>query len=252
MAPTTRAYHEIWLDGEKVDSSEPASEDDPLYKDIYLPRKFKTGLALPQDNSADAHSQDVGLIALLDDKENIVGYNVLVGGGLGMTHKKPKTYARLGTELCFIQPDQALETVRAMATIHRDFGDRTDRTHARLKYIVEENGIDAVRAEFAKRVSFDVQPWRDDMPELQHKDWLGKHEQGDGNYLYGVFIPCGRIQDHDTIRYKTAIRKIVETLRPSVVLTPTQNILFGDLTEDDVQKRRAHASGIQRADGRTP
>jgi len=235
MAPQTRAYHEVWLNGEKVDTSEPEPEVDPLYKEVYLPRKFKTGLALPEDNSIDAHSQDVGLIGLTDENDNLVAFNVLVGGGLGMTHKKPATYARLGTELCSVTPDQVVETVKAIATMHRDYGDRTDRTHARVKYIVEENGIENFRAEFANRVSFEPQPWRDDMPALEHKDWLGKHEQGDGKYCYGVFIPSGRIKDHETIRYKTALRKIVEGLKCDVTLTPTQNVVFGELEEADVK-----------------
>lgn len=236
MAPKTRAYHEVWLNGEKVDSSEQEPEEDPLYKDVYLPRKFKTGLSLPSDNSIDAHSQDVALIGLLDEGQNLVGYNVLVGGGFGMTHKKPETYARLGTPLCSIKPDQAIETVQTIASIHRDFGDRTDRTHARVKYVVEENGIDAFRAEFDKRVSFTPGEWDDSMPPLEHRDWLGAHEQGDGKYMYGVFIPSGRIKDHDKARYRTALRKIVEGLRCDVVLTPTQNVLFGDLEEADVKK----------------
>ncbi|MFW6059717.1 MAG: NADPH-dependent assimilatory sulfite reductase hemoprotein subunit [Phycisphaeraceae bacterium] len=235
MAPKTNAYHEVWLNGEKVDTSQQENEDDPLYKDVYLPRKFKTGIALPTDNSIDAHSQDVGLIGLPDEDGNITGYNVLVGGGFGMTHKKPKTYARLASELGFIKPEHAIETVRVVATMHRDYGDRTDRTHARVKYIVEEYGIEAFRDEFNRRASFNLQPWQP-LPELTHNDWLGKHEQGDGKYIYGVYIPCGRIINGDTVRLKTAIRKIVEAIRPNVTLTPTQNILFGDLTEDDLKK----------------
>jgi sulfite reductase beta subunit-like hemoprotein len=121
--------------------------------------------------------------------------------------------------------------------MHRDYGDRTDRKHARLKYVVEEHGIDAFREEFQRRASVELKP-RVEIPPLKHQDWLGVHEQGDGRYFFGMHVANGRVIDGPRLRYKTAIRKIVEALRPSVTLTPTQSIIFGDLSEQDVKAIR--------------
>jgi len=234
LCPESKAYYEVWLDGKKVETSQTDEEGEPLYGETYLPRKFKTGIALPDDNAVDVHSQDVGLVAILEDGR-LKGANVMVGGGLGMTHKKPETYARLGTRLGYVDAEHIVETVRTIATIFRDYGDRTDRKHARLKYIVEEQGIDNFRAEFRERVDFELKDWVE-VGELKHRDWLGQHPQGDGKFFYGLFIPNGRIIDHEVIRYKAAVRTIVEALRPEVILTPNQNVIFGNLAEEDVEK----------------
>ena len=232
LVPQTNAYFEIWLDGQKVESSK---EDEPLYGETYLPRKFKTGIALPDDNSTDVHSQDVGLIAIVDDDGALLGCNLLVGGGLGMTHKKPETYARLGTELGFVDAQHVVDAARVVASIFRDFGDRTDRKHARLKYIVEEQGIDAFRDEFASRAQFPLKPWVE-VGQLTHQDWLGKHPQDEQSFFYGVFIPNGRIIDREKVRLKSALKTIVQSLEPTVILTPNQNVIFGDLSGDDLKK----------------
>ncbi|MEX0775765.1 MAG: NADPH-dependent assimilatory sulfite reductase hemoprotein subunit [Phycisphaeraceae bacterium] len=246
LVPQTHAYHEIWLDGEKVDSS---LDSEPLYGEQYLPRKFKTGIGLYDDNSTDVHSQDVGLIAILEGDE-FKGVNILVGGGLGMTHKMEDTYARLGTPLGYAPAKHAIEVVRTIAEMFRDYGDRTDRKHARLKYIIEEQGIDAFREEFVSRVSFKLEPWQGN-GHLAHQDWLGLHEQGDGRYFYGQYIANGRIMDTEVLRMKTAFRKIVEGLGPRVILTPNQNIIFGDLSEGDVEKlkRVVEAYNLPKVEG---
>jgi len=231
MTPATNAYHEIWLDGERVESSR---ESEPLYGEQYLPRKFKTGLALPEDNSADVHDQDVGLIGIVEAGD-LLGANVLVGGGSGLTHRKAETYARLATPLGFVERRDLVAAVQAIAGMFRDFGDRTDRHHARLKYVVEEWGIDAFRAEFEQRAAFPLHPWVETAP-LQHRDWLGPHEQGDGRWLYGVYVENGRVIDDPGRRWKTALRTIVETLQPTVALTPQQNLLLADLEEGDLRK----------------
>ncbi|MGH0035313.1 MAG: NADPH-dependent assimilatory sulfite reductase hemoprotein subunit [Myxococcota bacterium] len=231
MTPATNAYHEVWLDGECVDSSR---ESESLYGPEYLPRKFKTGLALPEDNSADVHVQDVGLIGIVESGE-LRGANVLVGGGSGLTHRKPETYARLATPMGFVERPHLIGAVQTIAAMYRDFGDRTDRRHARLKYIVEEWGLDVFRAEFERRADFPLHPWVETEP-LQHQDWLGAHAQGDGRWLYGLWLENGRIIDDARQRWKTALRVLVEMLRPSVVLTPQQNLLLADLSEDQLPK----------------
>lgn len=231
MTPATNAYREIWLDGERIDSS---LESEPLYGEGYLPRKFKTGLALPEDNSADVHDQDVGLLGIVESGE-LRGANVLVGGGSGLTHRKAETYARLATPLGFVAGEHLVETVRTIAAMFRDYGDRTDRAHSRLKYVVEEWGIDAFRTEFERRAAFPLLPWVE-TEALRHQDWLGAHEQGDGRWLYGIYVENGRIIDEPRSRWKTALRTLVETFGPRVALTPQQNLLLADLAEDDVPK----------------
>ena len=231
LCPRTNAYHELWLDGKKVDDAE---EAEPLYGREYLPRKFKTAIGLTGDNSVDIHSHDVGLIALINGGR-LEAVNVLVGGGLGMTHNKPATYARLATPLASVPVEHAVELLQAIASIYRDHGDRTDRTHARLKYLVEEQGIDAFRNELASRVSFELQPWRPIAP-LVHQDWLGRHEQGDGKALFGLHVPNGRIVDDQRSRPKSAIKQIASDLGCDMILTPNQNVIFANLSDDDVTK----------------
>lgn len=245
MCPTTNAYMEIWMDGEKVDTT---LEEEPLYKEQYLPRKFKTGISLPEDNSVDLHSQDVGLLAIVEDGK-LVGCNVLVGGGLGMTHKKEETYARLGTPLGFVAKDDVIATVQTIAAIYRDYGDRTDRKHARLKFIIEEQGIEAFRAEFRERAGFALHESKP-TAELKHADFLGLHDQGDGKFFYGIWVPNGRILDTPRVRIKTALHTIITKLRPRIIFTPNQNVLLADLSEDDVKaiEKMLDAFGIRTSD----
>ncbi len=248
LCPRTHAYHEIWLDGEKVDTSR---ESEPLYGPQYLPRKFKTGIALPEDNSVGVYEQDVGLIALMEDGW-LKGADVLVGGGMGMTHKNAKTYARLATPLGYVEAEHIVDAVRTIMAIFRDHGDRTDRRHARLKYLIEEWGIERFREEFIRRADFPLEAWVDVGP-LRCPDYLGKHEQGDDRYFYGVYIPNGRIIDHESCRIKTALRLAVEALRPEVILTPHQNIIFANLSADDVKKLEVilESFGLPRVEGLT-
>lgn len=229
MAPATNAYHEIWLDGECVESS---AEQESLYGEGYLPRKFKTGLALPEDDSAEVYDQDVGLIGIVEGGE-LRGANVLVGGGAGLTHRKRETYARLGTPLGFVDRPHLVETVRTIAAIYRDYGDRTDRRHARLKYVVEEWGIDAFRTEFERRADFPLRPWVETGP-LVHRDWLGAHPQGDGRWLYGIWVESGRIIDGPQRKWKTGLRALVEALRPDIALTAQQNLIVSGLDESQI------------------
>lgn len=251
MAPATGAYREVWLDGEGVDAAAEL-ESEPLYGETYLPRKFKTGLALPGDDSAGVHSQDVGLIGIYEDGA-LLGANVLVGGGAGLTHRKAETYARMATPLGFVARAHLTDVVRTIASIYRDFGDRTDRRHARLKYVVEEWGIDVFRAEFERRADFALEPWVETGP-LRHRDWLGPHDQGHGRWLYGIHLENGRIIDDARRRWKTVLRTLAEMLRPSVVLTADQNLLLADLEHEDLAKVEAvlSAYGLPLPAGMSP
>ncbi len=248
LAPRTGAYHEIWLNGEKVITQEAtrkessgeapgAGDSEPLYGERYLPRKFKSAIALPEDNSVDVYTQDTGLIAVVDPTTGpptLRGVNIVVGGGLGLTHRKADTFARLASPLGFTTVERAPTVVQAIVKVFRDHGNRTDRKHARIKYLVEDWGIDRFRDEVEALLPFQLEPWQTIAP-LEYHDWLGPHEQGDGKVFYGIHIPNGRIADVFEARRKTAIAEIVRALEPGIVLTPTQNILLTDLDRKDVE-----------------
>jgi sulfite reductase beta subunit-like hemoprotein len=230
LRPVSKAYHEIWLDGEKQVSTE---VEEPFYGEVYLPRKFKTGVALASDNCVDIWSQDVGLVAIVDGR-TVRGFNVLVGGGLGMTHHKADTTARLAQPLGFVTAEHAVEAVRIVAAIFRDHGNRADRRHARLKYLLAEWGMERFRAEFERRADFPLAP-AVELPSLLYHDHLGRHRQPDGRWFYGVFVQSGRITDAGSQRLKTALHEIVTRLRPRVRLTGQQNVLLTDLDDAGVK-----------------
>jgi sulfite reductase (ferredoxin) len=230
LTPKTRAYHEIWLDGEVVQTSEP--EVEPLYKEQYLPRKFKTTVALEGDNCVDVYAHDLAIVAMKSKDGTLRGFNVLVGGGLGRTHNKPETFVAVAKPLAFVEPDQIVDVAREVVAVQRDYGDRTNRRHARLKYTIADRGLDWFREEVQSRVKFKLQS-----PEpLEWKpvdDHLGWHEQGDGSLYVGIYIENGRIQDLDGVRSRTGLRKIVDELRPEVRLTAQQNVILAGIAPAD-------------------
>jgi len=269
LAPRTGAYFEIWLNGEKVKRHEEpvddpeitdniASDDpeEPLYGPTYMPRKFKTGIATPDDNSIDVHSQDVGLIPVRRNG-TIDAVNILIGGGMGMTHRKADTYARLASQLGSVDPRRASAAVKVILSIQRDFGDRADRRHARLKYTLDDMGLDAFKEEFHRRADFTLHEWVE-VGELKLNDYLGPWDQHDGKRFYGVWVQNGRIRDFEGgPQYKTAFRKIVQRFQPTVILTPNQSVLFADLDPEAIEpleailaehdvKRFNELSGIRR------
>lgn len=225
--PKTRAYHEIWLDEELVAGGEP--EHEPMYGPTYLPRKFKTGFALPPSNDVDIFSQDLGYIAIVEDGK-LVGYNVTVGGGLGMSHGNAETYPRLADVLGFIPPDKVNVVGDAVLTTQRDFGDRTNRKHARLKYTIEDRGIDWFRGEVEKRADLKFEPARAyEFKTIQ--DPHGWHKCVDGTWFYGLHILSGRIKDVEGWPMKTALREIAEVHTGDFRLTPSQNLTISGVTE---------------------
>src|SRR3954465_12705798 len=203
LLPKTGAYHEIWVDGEKVSQEEEPA--DPLYGEHYLPRKFKIGLAVPEDNTIDVLTNDLGIVALFEDpagEERLTGYNFLLGGGHGMTHNKPATYPRMATPVAFVEPDDLLEAAAAVVRLHRDWGDRGNRRHARLKYIIAERGEEWARERLSEDLGKKLTPCCA-MPEFSVPDHLGWHAQGDGRLYLGVPIPSGRIADEGRSRLRT-------------------------------------------------
>jgi sulfite reductase (ferredoxin) len=235
LAPRTRAYHEIWLDGQRVNGQgEPYSLPDgdpsgsePLYGKVYLPRKFKTGLALPDDNSVDIYAQDLGFLADVQ-QQKIVGYNVLVGGGMGMTHNNAATFPFLARPICYIAPEQVLLAAEAVVRLFRDHGNRGDRKRARIKYLVHDWGVERFRQVLADYLPFPLQLPR---PIEVHGFplHLGWHAQGDGQFYYGISVENGRIKDEGTLQLRTALRTLVQKHQPRVRLTPMQDILLCDL-----------------------
>ncbi|MGH7093315.1 MAG: NADPH-dependent assimilatory sulfite reductase hemoprotein subunit, partial [Stellaceae bacterium] len=163
MLPTTGAYHEIWVDGEQWQATE-AEPPDPLYGDRYLPRKFKFGVAVPEDNTIDVLTNDVAVVALWENGA-LAGYNFLLGGSHGMTHNNPATYPRLATPVAFVEPDDLVAAAKAAVGLHRDYGDRGNRRHARLKYVIAERGEEWARAEMSRVLGKELAPCRA-MPEF--------------------------------------------------------------------------------------
>ena len=231
LAPVTRAYSEIWLDGELATSTE-ATTPDPLYGERYLPRKFKTALAVEGDNCVDVYANDLGLVAHASDDGTLDGFDVLVGGGLGRTANKPNTWPAVAQPLGYIAAHHAVEVARAVVSVQRDFGNRADRRHARLKYLLADRGIAWFRTEVGKRLSFSMAP-----PRQLHwdsvEDHLGWHDQGYGLHCYGLFVENGRISDTEDAGLRSALRELVQTLRPQLRLTPQQNVLIANVAAVD-------------------
>ena len=227
LTPTTRAYSEIWLDGELAASNQP-DPPDTLYGERYLPRKFKTAIAIEGDNCVDIYANDLGLVAHANDDGELTGFDLLAGGGLGRTANKPNTWPAVARPLAYVRPEHVVEAARAVVAVQRDYGDRTDRRHARLKYLIADRGIDWFRDEVASRLTFALEPSRP-LHWRTADDHLGWHEQEDGTHCYGLFVENGRISDG----LRSALREVVETLRPELRLTPQQNILITNLTDTE-------------------
>jgi len=223
LAPRSGAYHEIWLNGKPV-AREPEQPEEPIYGKTYLPRKFKTGLALPDDNSIDVYAQDLGLLAVVEGGR-IVGYNVLVGGGMGMTHGKPETFPFLARPICYVPAARVIATAEAVVKLFRDHGNRADRKRARIKYLVHDWGVERFRDVLAEYIGRPLELPRP--VEVTGFDLhLGAHPQGDGKWFYGLSVENGRVKDDGTMRLRSGLRAIVKRFRPELRLTPMQDVLI--------------------------
>ena len=236
LCPRTTSYHDIWLTdpatGEKTKVSPDAEVVEPIYGKTYLPRKFKTAIGLPGDNSVDVYANDLGLLAICEDFK-IVGYNVLVGGGFGVTPTAKKTFKAIAQPLAYISPEQVVDVATAIILVQRDFGNRADRKVARLKYTIENlGGIDAFKQKVEEYYGQPLEAARD-IPVTDFNDGMGWHEQGDGRWFYGLNVENGRIKDTDTMKLKTALREVCSTLAPPLRLTAHQSIIFCDIEPAD-------------------
>ncbi len=237
LAPRTRAYHEIWItdpdSGEEtlVGGGSDDAEVEPIYGPTYLPRKFKTAIALAGDNCIDLYANDLALMGIVENGK-IIGYNVLVGGSMGVTPSAEKTFPAVAKRMAFVTPEQVIDVATAVVKVQRDFGNRSDRKVARLKYLIHNWGIPKFKA---KVEEYYGQPLPDPHPEDVHgfDDHIGWHEQGDGKLFYGLNVENGRIHDVEDFRLKTALRKICATLKPGIRLTAHQSILFTNIDPAD-------------------
>ncbi|MBV5105565.1 NADPH-dependent assimilatory sulfite reductase hemoprotein subunit [Mammaliicoccus sciuri] len=231
LSPQTGAYHEIWLDDEKIiDTKE---EVEPMYGKTYLPRKFKIGIAVPPSNDIDVYSQDIGLIAVIED-EQLVGFNVTVGGGMGMTHGDTKTYPQVGRLLGYFPKEEAVDVCEKILTIQRDHGNRENRKNARFKYTVDRLGVDFIREELNKRLGWEIEEAKPF--EFKHNGDRYGWTEGSGKWHFTLFIQNGRVKDTSDYKLKTALREIAEIHTGDFRLTPNQNLIIANVAKSKKQQ----------------
>ena len=230
LLPKTKAYYEIWLDQEKL--TDKKEEEDPLYQDRYLPRKFKVGIGIPPNNEVDVLTNDLGLIAIID-KDKLEGFNIAIGGGLGATNGNPDTYPRLATVIGFLPADDRLfKAIYEIVTIQRDYGDRSDRKLARLKYTLDRLGVDWYKQELVRRTGFALEeprPWT----FTERKDYYGWQQNHQGLWYYTPFIESGRVLDDEKLALKTALLEVAMTGKANFRFTANQNLILADIRKKD-------------------
>ncbi|XOD67713.1 MAG: NADPH-dependent assimilatory sulfite reductase hemoprotein subunit [Flavobacteriales bacterium Tduv] len=229
LIPKTRSYYEIWLDEEKISEK---TEEDPLYQDHYLPRKFKIAIAIPPNNDVDVLTNDIGLIAIVEDSR-LKGFNIAIGGGLSTTHGNPSTYARLGTVLGFVESgEKTLKSVYEVLTIQRDYGNRSNRKLARLKYTLDRYGAPWFKEELERRTGFVLEAVR---PYVftERRDHFGWHQDYKGLFHYTIFVENGRVLDDPELPMKTALLKVAESGKAQFRFTCHQNVILSDILLED-------------------
>ncbi|WP_045515770.1 assimilatory sulfite reductase (NADPH) hemoprotein subunit [Neobacillus niacini] len=234
LLPRTRAYHEIWLDEEKVAGTPEVEEVEPMYGPLYLPRKFKIGIAVPPSNDIDVFSQDLGLIAIVEEGK-LVGFNVAIGGGMGMTHGDKETYPQLAKVIGFVKPEQIYDVAEKVITIQRDYGNRSERKNARFKYTVDRLGLETVKAELEERLGWslgEAKPYHFD----NNGDRYGWVKGIRGKWHLTLFVEGGRVTDFDDYKLKTGLREIAKIHTGDIRLTSNQNIIIADVSAQKKKK----------------
>ena len=249
LTPQTGAYYEIWLDGEKVISAEEAPEVkasrqkdtnginkkdpiEPIYGQHYMPRKFKIGVTVPGDNSIDIYTNDLGLVVITDANGQLQGFNILAGGGLGRTHNKEETFPRMADPIGYVDKEEVYDLVKAIVATQRDYGDRGDRRHARMKYILEEWGVEKFRSTVEGYFGQKIAPYQP-LPDWKYQDFLGWNEQGDGKLFYGLHVENGRVKNEGSFQLKTALKVIIERFQLPMRLTANHNIILYEIEPKD-------------------
>jgi sulfite reductase (NADPH) hemoprotein beta-component len=230
LMPSTRAWYEIWLDEEKVlDKKE---EEDPLYQDRYMPRKFKIAIAIPPNNDVDVFGNDIGLIAIIEN-DKLKGFNIAIGGGLSTTHGNPETYARLATVIGFVDSEEkTLKAIYEILTVQRDYGNRSDRKLARLKYTVDRLGVEWFKEEVEKRAGFKLERARP-YTFNRRSDYYGWEQNHEGLWYYTVFVENGRVLDDDKVALKSALLQVAKTGKANFRFTTNQNVIISDVDAKD-------------------
>ncbi|MBR8827396.1 MAG: sulfite reductase, ferredoxin dependent [Gomphosphaeria aponina SAG 52.96 = DSM 107014] len=245
LTPQTGAYYEIWLDGEKVITGEEnpavkaarqrngngnliADKEEPIYGEHYMPRKFKCSVTVPGDNSIDVYTHDVSLVVITDDGGELTGFNVLAGGGLGRTHNKEETFTRMADPIGYVAKEDVYDLVKAIVATQRDYGDRFNRHHARMKYLIHDWGVEKFRETVESYFGKSLQPFKP-LPAWKYQDFLGWHEQGDGNLFLGISVENGRVKDEGDFQLKTALRKIIQQFELPMALTANHNIILSEI-----------------------
>nr|QPT54870.1 ferredoxin-sulfite reductase [Scenedesmus acutus] len=251
LAPQSGAYYDVWLDGEKfvsVYKEDPkvtadrafngygtnyTNSPEPIYGTQFLPRKFKVAVTVPGDNSVDIFTNDIGVVVMTDANGELQGFNLLVGGGMGRTHRSNETFPRLADPIGYVDKDDIFHAIKAIVATQRDYGRRDDRKQARLKYLVDEWGVDKFRSVVEQYMGKRFQDFKP-LPAWKFEDYLGWHEQGDGKLFYGVYVQNGRLKGDA----KVALRGVIERYELPVTLTANQNIILRDVQpawKEDIQ-----------------
>ncbi len=250
LTPQSGAYYEIWVDGEKIVTGEENPEvvaarknscgrsDDelePVYGEHYLPRKFKCSVTVPGDNSIDVYTHDISLVVMTNKKGELQGFNVLAGGGLGRTHNKEETFARTSDEIGYVDKARVYDLIKAIVATQRDYGDRTNRRHARMKYLIHDWGVEKFKAKVEEYFGEKVADYKS-LPDWKYQDFLGWNEQGDGKLFLGISVENGRIKDDENLQLKTALKKIVQQYNLPIRLTANQNVILYEI-EPELQQQ---------------
>ncbi|MBJ3766455.1 assimilatory sulfite reductase (NADPH) hemoprotein subunit [Bacillus subtilis] len=247
LLPRTRAYHEIWLDEERV-AGTPEEEVEPMYGPLYLPRKFKIGIAVPPSNDIDVFSQDLGFIAIVEDGK-LIGFNVAIGGGMGMTHGDTATYPQLAKVIGFCRPDQMYDVAEKTITIQRDYGNRSVRKNARFKYTVDRLGLENVKEELENRLGWSLEeakPYHFD----HNGDRYGWLEGIEDKWHFTLFVEGGRITDYDDYKLMTGLREIAKVHTGEFRLTANQNLMIANVSSDKKEEISALIEQYGLTDGK--
>ncbi|MFC4386290.1 assimilatory sulfite reductase (NADPH) hemoprotein subunit [Gracilibacillus marinus] len=231
LSPKTGAYHEIWLDREKIVDSK--VEDEPIYGKTYLPRKFKIGIAAPPSNDIDVFSQDLGFIAIIENNE-VIGFNVVVGGGMGSTHGNTNTYPQLAKLAGYCKKEDVIQVAEKVVTIQRDYGNRSDRKNARFKYTIDRYGLDWFKEELSNRLGFaldDAKPYHFDHNGDRY-GWI----KGGNRWHFTLYVENGRVKDTEEYKLMTALREIASIHTGDFRLTPNQNLVIANVTTQKKKK----------------
>ena len=245
LTPQTGAYYEIWLDGEKFITAQEAPEvkaarqrningtnfsdkEEPIYGEHYMPRKFKIAVTVPGDNSIDLYTQDVSLVVITNKKGELQGFNLLAGGGLGRTHNKEETFARMADAIGYVSKDDVYDALKAIVATQRDYGDRANRRHARMKYLLHDWGVEKFKETVEGYFGKKFEPYKP-LPAFKYHDYLGWNEQGDGKLFLGISIENGRVKDEGSFQLRTALREIIKQYNLPMRLTASQNIIIYEI-----------------------